>query len=459
MNGFEKDRDMAQQIARRVRAEGGRVFYVGGYVRDLLLKKENKDIDIEVHGIAPRQLEAILDSLAPRVCIGESFGIYGLKGYSLDIAMPRKEKVRGRGHRDFDIFVDPFIGTEMASRRRDFTINALMQDVLSGEIVDHHGGVRDLSAGILRHVDDASFGEDPLRVLRGAQFAARLEFVLAPETALLCSKMDLSCLPRERIEGEVRKALLKAKRPSVFFESLRQMNQLDVWFSELKALIGIEQNPKYHAEGDVWIHTMRVLDEAACLRIRVENSFGFMLGALTHDLGKALCSERINGVVHAYEHEMKGLEPASALLGRMTGEAKLIEYALNLVELHMKPVLAASQGASVKKTNHLLDRAIDPEALICIGLADDRGRITEAPCAAYADFWRERLEAYRACMARPGVRGKDLIEAGLKPDADFKEILAYAHKLHLAGIEKESALKQTLAHALKLRRKNAAAKG
>jgi len=121
-----QDRQMAQEIARRVVEKGGRSFYVGGYVRDALLGRENKDVDIEIHGISPQELKQILDSLGQRITIGESFGIFNLKGYSLDIAMPRKEEARGAGPKDFDIFVDPFIGTYAAAQRRDFTFNALM---------------------------------------------------------------------------------------------------------------------------------------------------------------------------------------------------------------------------------------------------------------------------------------------------------------------------------------------
>ena len=176
------DLEMAKTIARRVAEAGGRAYYVGGFVRDGLLGQENKDVDMEVHGISHDALAAILDSLGQRITIGESFGIFNLKGYSVDIAMPRKEAARGQGHRDFDIFVDPFIGIEGAARRRDFTINAMMQDVLTGEILDPFGGREDLSKQILRHVDDTSFGEDPLRVLRGAQFAARFQCTVAPET-------------------------------------------------------------------------------------------------------------------------------------------------------------------------------------------------------------------------------------------------------------------------------------
>ena len=447
-----ENQNMAQKIAQLVAQQGGRAYYVGGYVRDALLHQENKDIDIEIHGVTPQTLKDILDSLGQRMTIGESFGIFGLKGFSLDIAMPRKEEARGHGHKDFEIFVDPFIGTTAAARRRDFTINALMQDVLTGEIVDPFGGVEDLRAGVLRHVNDLSFAEDPLRVLRGAQFTARLGFRVAEETIALCRTMQLHHLPQERVEGELKKALLKAEKPSIFFEILRQMDQLDHWFPELKALIGVPQNPVYHSEGDVWTHTMMVLDEAAKLRHRAANPYWFMLAAVAHDFGKAICTEERGGVLHAYDHEIKGLPLAETFLRRITGEAKLIDYVLNLCEYHMKPNTVAGAQSAEKVTTRMFDRSVDPEGLICLALADDRGRITQKPATDHEAFLYERLEFFKELMAQPYVMGRDLIEAGLKPGAEFAEILAYAHKLRLAGIPKESALKQTLAYARKLMR-------
>jgi len=446
-----KDRQMAREIARLVSEKGGRSFYVGGLVRDAILGRENKDIDIEIHGISPQTLKDILDSLGQRITVGESFGIFNLKGFDLDIAMPRKEEARGAGHKDFDIFVDPFIGTEAAARRRDFTFNALMQDVLTGEIVDHFGGRADLEQGILRHVNDDSFAEDPLRVLRCGQFAARFDFRVAEETVALCRGMDLKALPRERIEGELKKALLKAEKPSVFFRVLRQMDQLDIWFPEVKALIGVPQNPRFHAEGDVWNHTMMVLDQAAKLRHRTQNPYWFMLGVLCHDFGKAVCTEEKDGVIHAYEHESRGLPLAEAFLQRLTSEVKLTAYALNLVQLHMKPNTVAEAKSALKVTTRMFDQAIDPEALVCIALADDLGRIADKPTGQNDAFLRERLEIFRELMARPHVMGRDLVEAGLKPSEQFTELLAYAHKLRLAGVPKENALKQVLGYARTLK--------
>ena len=444
------DMEIAYALAASVRDSGGCAYFVGGFVRDKLLGIENKDIDMEVHGISPAQLESILHGIGEPTAFGESFGVFGLKGCDIDIAMPRKETLRGQGHKDFDVIVDPFIGTEAAARRRDFTINALMENVLTGEVIDHYGGTSDLHNGMLRHVSDESFPEDPLRVLRGAQFAARFNLTPAPETVRLCRTMDLSHLPSERIEAELKKALLKAERPSVFFTVLRETEQLDLWFPELKALIGQEQHPTYHAEGNVWNHTMMVLDEAAKLRSRVKQPYAFMLSALCHDFGKAISSESAeNGAVHAYGHETAGLPIVRQFLERITRETKVIDYVLNMTALHMKPNIAAHNGSRIKSTNKLFDESVAPWDLVCLSLADDRGRISLNPAPSSEDFLTERFAIYEEYMSRPYVMGKDLIAAGLTPGKDFSDILAYAHKLRLAGIPKDSALKQTLSYARK----------
>ena len=444
----QRDTETARRIAQCAARQGGTVYYVGGFVRDRLRGVENKDVDIEVHGLTPAQLEAILDTLGERIAVGESFGIYGLKGCSLDIALPRKEASRGRGHRDFDVCVDPFLGVFKAAQRRDFTINALMENVLTGEIVDSFGGVRDLQNGVLRHVSDESFAEDPLRVLRCAQFAARFGFTVADETAALCEKMDLSALAKERVMGELEKALLKSGRPSVFFETLRRMGQLSVWFPELEQTVGAAQSPRFHAEGDVWTHTMLVADAAAALREQTDRPLALMLAALAHDFGKTVCEQIVNGQIHNYGHETLGLPLAEAFLRRLTNEKALIGTVLNLCENHMKPNILASDRASVKATNRMFDRALDPEALILLAIADRRGSLPLRE--ADSGFLYKRLAVYRETMRRPCVTGRDLLEAGVPPSERFSGYLDYAHKLRLAGVPKESALRQTLALARKL---------
>ena len=441
-----------KRIAELVSEAGGRTFYVGGFVRDRLMGRPNKDIDIEIHGISPAQLHEILGMVGEPLAFGQSFGVFSLRGIDIDIAMPRREKATGRGHRDFEIEVDPFIGTCKAARRRDFTINALMQDVLTGEVVDHFGGMDDLRAGIIRHIDPETFIEDPLPVLRGAQFAARFGFRIAPETVELCKGIDLSALSRERIEEELKKALLKSDKPSVFFEEMRRMEQLDVWFPELGQTIGLEQDPVFHPEGDVWVHTMEVIDRAAAVRDKTSDPFSFMLLALTHDLGKIVTTETINGRIHSYEHETKGLPLVEAFVSRITGERKIIDYVLNMVPLHMRPNVAAYSKPRIKSTNRMFDAAAAPEDLIYFAMADKPVISGTDPFSGDSGFLFERLRIYEDMMAKPHVMGRDLIEAGLEPGEYFSELLAYAHKLRLAGVDKENAMKQVLAYNRKARK-------
>lgn len=445
-----RDLKMAEKIAACVADKGGRTFLVGGYVRDLLMGKHSKDIDIEIHGVQPKQLENILDGLGSRTEMGASFGVYGLRGYDIDIAMPRQEEATGRGHKDFKIYVDPFLGTYKAAMRRDFTINAMMQDVLTGEIIDHFGGQEDLKKGVLRHVNHHTFAEDPLRVLRAAQFAARFSFSIAPETIELSQTMDLTTLAHERVMSELEKALLKAAHPSIFFEQMHKMNQLDDWFLHLTQLIGVKQPKKYHPEGDVWNHTMQVLDSAALLRSKAENPLGFMLTAVVHDFGKIISTTEENGEIHSYDHAKKGDPLVKEFLERITNETKLIRYVRNLASLHMRPYELAREQAGKKATNQMFDSATVPSDLILFSTADQMGKGKGQIIPEYEDFLKERLDWYQYTMAQPCVMGADLIKAGLKPGPKFSEILAYSHDLHLSNVPKEEALDQTLAFARRL---------
>jgi len=452
---MNKDLDMARRLASAVEQAGGRAYYVGGFVRDAVLHRDNKDIDIEIHGLIPEQLEAILDSLGERTVMGASFGVYGLKHYGLDIAMPRSETKNGRGHRDFTICVDPFLGTEKAARRRDFTINAMMQDVLTGEIIDHFGGLDDLRNGVIRHVNDASFVEDPLRVLRAAQFAARFRFSVAPDTAALCSQMDLTELARERIMEELCKALLKAEKPSIFFDTLAGMHQLHDWFPEIEALIGVEQEAAHHPEGDVYTHTMLVLDQAAKLRDSAVYPLGLMLSALCHDFGKPLATKVIDGRIRAFDHENLGVPVASRFIARLSAEVRLHKYIANMVKLHMRPNSLFYMKSGKKAYMKLLDQSVEPGDLLLLAKADHCGRGGhENDYDKIEQTLQSALQAYRELMDMPAVRGEDLIKAGMKPGKTMGAALAYAHKLHLSGTCKDSALAQTLAYARELEKQN-----
>ena len=199
----------------------------------------------------------------------------------------------------------------------------------------------------------------------------------------------------------------------------------------------------------VWTHTMMVADVAVKYREKANNPLGFMLSTITHDFGKALCTEIVNGEIHAYNHEMIGLPLVESFMKRLTTEKSLIEYVMNLSELHMKPNMLAADNSAIKSTNKLFDQSVDPGALVYLAISDGLGKIAHREYISYDDFFAKRLDIFREYMSRPYVMGRDLIAAGISPSERFSEYLEYAHKLRLAGVEKENALRQTLALARK----------
>ena len=439
-------------IAKKVKEIGGTTYYVGGYVRDKLLGIDNKDIDIEVHGIFPADLKEILNELGTPLEYGKDFGIFSLANHNIDIAMPRTEINTGLGHRDFDVQIDPFIGVKEAAKRRDFTINSLMQDVLTNEIVDSFGGLEDLKNKTIKHVDDKSFIEDPLRVFRAAQFAARFEFKIDPKTIELCKTIDVTTLSKERVEEEMKKALLKANKPSIFFDELDKMNKLDYWFKEIKELQGVEQDKVYHPEGDVYTHTMLTLNEAYKYHGKVSNAYYFSMLALTHDFGKVDTSFEKNGRIHSYGHE-ENLDRAKTFIRRITNKNNLYKYLMNMIKIHMKPNLLYNQNSGIKATNKMYDEAINPIDLLYFAFCDHPLVEDSLEDSQRYIFLSDRLTTYFKTMSKPYVSGDDLIDAGIDSGQDFKEALAYAHKLRLADVKKEDALKQTIAYINKLRTK------
>lgn len=454
-----KDKDLALQIAKKVKEVGGIAYFVGGYVRDSILDISNKDIDIEIHGIKPEILKNILSELGDIQTIGNAFGIYNLKGYDLDIALPRKEKCIGTGHKDFEVYVDPYIGTHAAARRRDFTINALMKNILTGEIVDEFNGLNDLKNHIIRHVDSSTFREDPLRVLRACQFAARFGFEIASETIELCKTMDLSTLSKERIAGELTKALLKAKKPSVFFNSLYECEQTK-WFKEVYALKGIKQDSEYHPEGDVYVHTMFVLDQAGELFStgidEPDRYLPFMLSALCHDFGKVNTTEMNNkGRLCALNHEITGISIANEFLNRIYNNKSFIKYVDNMIEYHMKAHSCFNNRSKIKTTNLLFDKLLYPKDFILLVYADSTGHNLDSldsrqfnmflgKAMAESEFLTDRYFDYGKKISEPHITADDLIELGLKPSPLFKTILDKAWNMHLKGVKKEHVLKQVV---------------
>lgn len=249
----------ARQLAEKIHGEGGVTFFVGGTVRDALLGKTPKDIDCEVFGLSQDKLEAILATFGDVNFVGKAFGIY--KVGDIDVALPRTETKTGDGHKGFTVEPNPFLNVKDAMRRRDFTMNAVYQNVLTGEISDFFGGILDIENKILCVVDEGTFVEDSLRVLRAGQFASRLGFKVAGRSLDLMRSMDLSDLPAERVMGEIEKLLLGdfVKHGLQVLDSVGAIEKL---FPELDILRTIPQDEFWHPEGDVWTHTLMVMDRA-----------------------------------------------------------------------------------------------------------------------------------------------------------------------------------------------------
>lgn len=227
-----------EKILKTIKKEGGKTFFVGGCVRDKILGVESKDIDIEIFGIKPTQLEKILKDLKVNFEeAGVLFSVFKIRVEEgdIDLSFPRSEKSTGDKHTDFEIVVDPFITPKEATLRRDLTIGALMEDTETGEILDFHGGLKDLKEGIIKHTSD-KFIEDSLRVFRVAQFASRFKFKVAEETRELSRSIRVEMLSKERVLEEFKKAVLKSEKPSRFFEELKYMEHLKEFFKELDEL-------------------------------------------------------------------------------------------------------------------------------------------------------------------------------------------------------------------------------
>ena len=304
----------AKELASKIDQKKGELLLVGGTVRDLILQKSPHELDVEVRGLS---LELVKSSLSPTFSfdeVGKNFGVLRLKGLPVEIALPRTEIKSGTGHKGFSIEIDPFLPFEKAVQRRDFTINAMGLDPLTGKLLDPTGGEEDMGKRILRNVGPA-FQEDSLRVLRGMQFIARFELTPTEETIEICRSMNISDLPPERIFEEWRKLILKSKKPSAGLNFLKDTGWLR-FFPELSALDGCLQEPEWHPEGDVWVHTLHCMDAFARERIG-EDWEDLVVGfaVLCHDLGKPLTTHIAeDGRIRSPMHEPRGEEPTRSFL-------------------------------------------------------------------------------------------------------------------------------------------------
>ena len=439
--------DKVIDLAKAVRAAGGRALLVGGCVRDPLLGIQPKDWDLEVYGLEPATLRALLDRFGSVNVVGEAFTVYKI-GSDLDVSLPRRERKTGRGHRAFVIDGDPTMSVEEATLRRDFTVNAILQDPLTDELIDPFHGSGDLKAGVLRAVSSDTFGEDSLRVLRAAQFAARFQFQIDEATVALCRQIDLSDLPPERIWGEIEKLLLLAERPSLGFQWLQKLTALERLFPEIASLIDVPQDPEWHPEGDVYIHTLLTIDRAHELieGLSYPRRVTVMLAAVAHDFGKPPTTAFLEGRWRSRGHEEAGVGPTESFLNRLNVHTiegyDVRSQVIALVREHLKP------GEFYKKQDEVGDGAFRRLARKCeldllyrVASADSLGRNAEwVPREKWYDaeaqeWFIARAKELEVAQSAPNpiLLGRHLLELGVQPGPAMGELTRAVYEMQLDG--------------------------
>jgi len=446
--------NILKAISHSLQKYHAKAIIVGGSVRDHFLKLPSKDYDIEVYGLDDiEQLEKILVEFGSVNLVGKSFGVLKFvhEKEEYDFSFPRLESKVDKGHRGFDVETDGSMSFEEAALRRDFTINAMGYDIEAKVFLDPFNAQEDIDTHLLRHIDDNSFVEDPLRVYRAVQFCARFGYALAPETKKLCLNMVkeglLEELPKERIYKEFVKLLLKSPKPSLGLELMRELGILS-YFPELKAIIDVPQDPKWHPEGDVWVHTMMCIDKmVAFLGEDKKQNLKYMFTMLCHDFGKATTTIiDDDGRIKAIGHEVEGLEPTKSFMYRLTSEHDFIESILPLVEHHLKPsqfYAAKSKDKAIRK----LATKVNIEELVIVAKADFLGRTTQE--SLHGDYeageWLLKKAKSLKVQNKPLdnlLQGRDLIDLGLEPSPEFKMILDEVYELQIEGdiCTKEEAL-------------------
>jgi tRNA nucleotidyltransferase (CCA-adding enzyme) len=438
----------ARRVATAVREAGGRALCVGGFVRDQLLRLRSNasarhvepvDLDLEVFGIPEDQLRALLTSLGRVEPVGQAFPVYKL-GH-IDVALPRRESKSGRGHKGFIVQGDHTMAFEDAARRRDFTINAIGWDPLTDEYLDPFDGRDDLVRRVLRVVDPGTFGDDSLRVLRALQFAARFELIIDEQTALICRAIALDDLPAERIWGEFEKLLLQAEKPSIGFALGRELGVIRQLLPEMEPLYDCPQDPEWHPEGDVWTHTLMVIDEARKRNGDLDRArlATVMLGAVCHDLGKPATTAMIDGRVRSPGHEAAGVPMATAILDRLNVRTldnfDVRAQVLGITAEHLRPSAFYKQKDTVTDgAFRRLAQKVDMELLVRFARADCHGRTGTFDCSAM-DWFIERARSLGVEHKPPAplLLGRHLMELGVPPGPRMGEILRAVYELQLDG--------------------------
>ncbi len=438
-------------IAKQVKAAGGQTFLVGGPVRDQLLGLPVKDYDLEIFGLSGDQIRAIVEHFGRVKEVGQIFGILKVQvgEHEIDVAAPRRERKTGPGHRGFDVAIDPTMTPAEAARRRDFTINAIMQDVQTGEIMDPYHGQDDLKKKILRVVDAKTFVEDPLRVLRAFQFVARFDLMVDPETMKILHEMlpSVAELPGDRIREEWVKLFMKSWHPSLGLKLAMDIGYFKK-FTEFEKMQTTVQGAEVHPEGDVWKHTLMAVDKGAEVATRDmltdETRLICLLAVLCHDTGKPSTLALEGGTVKVHGHAQAGVKPSRQFLLAQGFSDTIIDPVLSLVRHHMDlhelyesdkraPI---TDGAIRRLLNRLKPATI--QQLLTVGESDFLGR---GPWKGKygQDVWPKRyprkewfLDRIERAQLEDNpptiIQGRDLIALGWKPGPDFSRVIKAAEK-------------------------------
>lgn len=451
------------KLCETFRAEGGRALLVGGSVRDHYFGLAPKDYDVEVYRVQPERIKEILAGLGPINEVGESFSIIKLtlpNGGDIDVSLPRIDNKTGEGHNDFKTKADPFMSIQEAALRRDFTMNSLAADPLTGEVYNYYDGINDIKNRILRVTDEKKFQEDITRVLRGLQFIGRMNLTVEEKTWEIMESM----VPRLGAEADSRKIeewsklMLKSVKPSAGLVAAKGLGILKMWQPDLDKLSEIQQEEEWHPEGDVWQHTLMAVDAAnehlADFGLDEEQKFNVMLATLCHDLGKATTTEYSaeKGRIISHGHEEAGAEPTRRILESIgfSPNSKDIIKVIKLVTEHLSPTLlyasrfegnnrvkAAADGAIRRLAKRIHPATI--RELIAVATADHLGRgpFTEGEGQILINLYTagqwlmEEAERLGVDKKPPKkvLKGRDLLTLGFTPGINVGRVMTLADNL------------------------------
>lgn len=442
-------------ILDEIEKQKGVAYFVGGMVRDILLNRQTKDLDIEIHDLQEDQLVALLKRFGHVDYVGKSFGVFKLHGLDVDWSLPRTDSAG----RKPTVIIDPYMSIEDAFRRRDLTINAMGINIKTKELVDPFGGRDDLAKGLLRSPDIALFEQDPLRFFRVMQFISRFDMRPDKQLENVCKSMNLKDVSRDRIEQEFAKMLLKSDHPSLGIRWLKDINRLSERLPELWATVGVVQDSRWHPEGDVFEHSMQSLDAAAALDYENDQTKLVLLyAALCHDLGKVTTTFEDQKGIHSYGHAEIGCKIAQKMLKRITHNKLVIEMVSKLVRWHMVPVQLLKGGAKISAFKRLatnLAPQVNGVMLAQLVTADHRGRnkLSHKPLTdpiPEAQQFIEKMEqaGVQHAQEEPLLTGKDFLDV-VKPGPLMGRLVRKAYELQLEGMYNKDELKKRVLKGIK----------